>query len=145
MARKNATANGGKKMTSLDLENLRLLRDEIMQAVAPIAERHGISIKLGKGSYGILNASQVLEFAIIGSDGYAQTPEAKDFTTYAKMFGLDPAWLNKPLTVPGRSETLTIVGLKPNRPKYPVLYKASDAPGKLFKGSELVFNGAKLA
>jgi len=43
----------------------------------------------------------------------------KDFQTYAKIFGLDPSDLDKTVIVYGLHHT--IVGLKPNNRKYPVI------------------------
>ena len=77
-------------MTTIDRELMRDVRDSLGIALSAVAERHGISIKVGHGTYAGTNGAFKLELATIGDDGTANTKERSDFIRYAAMLNLKP-------------------------------------------------------
>lgn len=110
---------------------LRVLRDELNAAIAPIAAKHGVALQVGNASFTPTTATFKLEVGILdGAPEGASTQVIKaqaDWKRLARSFGLDPAWLGKSFSYAG--VTATILGLMPKRTKYPILV---DKAGKHF-------------
>lgn len=109
---------------------LRAINADLSQALVAIAEKHGVQIKVGSGSFTSDNATVKVEIAAIASDGTAKTKEATDFERYATSYGLKPEDLGKTFSYGGKEYTL--VGAKPRSTKYPLLAK-DNRSGKTFK------------
>ena len=118
------------KITAFTRQNLKELRPEIESALAALATKHGISIKLGNASFLNETATFKLELATISSSGVVASKEARDFTRYAFMYGLKPEHLNQVFT-DFDGETYTVRGLMSKSRKYPVLVERQD--GTQFK------------
>jgi hypothetical protein len=112
----------------LSKEILKVLRADINAALVAVGKRHGVSIAAGNCSFGPLTASFKLEVGVLdGAPEGASPKEIKaraDFTRYCGLFDLKPEWLDKEFTYGG--DTCTVVGLMPNRSKFPVLVKRGD-------------------
>lgn len=115
-------------MTTIDRQFMRDLRVSLELALSVVAERHGISIKVGHGTFAGENGAFKLELATIGGDGIANTKERSDFKRYAAMLNLKPEWLDQEFEQGG--DTFTIRGLRLKARKRPVI--ASKKGGKLF-------------
>ena len=81
-------------MDNFDKGNLPELRKDINEALKAIAEKHNISISLGKCSFTNQCAEFKLDASIITEDG-VMTKEASDFLRCSFKYGLDDSDLFK--------------------------------------------------
>jgi hypothetical protein len=105
-------------MDKFDRTNCRLLAEEIERALQPVAEKHGIVIRSGRGSFSPTNYTLKVECSV-RLNGETVTREAEAFKRYAEHYGLKPEDLGKIISHGGRQ--FRIVGLKPNSRRFPVL------------------------
>ena len=107
-------------MTTFDRVTLRVLREEIDAALKAVADKHGISLTLGKITFAGDGStmSGKIEGAV-ARDGQVQTKEAVDFLKYAEVYGLKAEDLGRQFVSKGR--WFEITGLRPKAPKRPVL------------------------
>lgn len=117
------------KIKSFDRTNVRLLSQEIEATLKTLAEKYGITLKTGRGTFRSDNFTLKLEAAVIGDNGQAVTKEVSEFQNYAALLGLQPDDLGKPFTL--RGQTYIITGAKLSSRKYPVLAKNTN--GKVYK------------
>lgn len=112
-----------------DRPTLRILGDEIEAALVPVAKKHGISIRRGRGTFTEESYTVRIECSLLNEKGEAVTKEAQDFQRYAGLFGLEPGHFGRVFQYQG--ERFTICGLKVRSRKFPILARRSD--GKVFK------------
>ena len=105
---------------------LRMIRTEMEDALNNI----GLDVKftVGNISYTGGEASIKVTALQIGNDGEIYDPMAEDFKRYAVLYGASPDDLGK--TFATYHGTYTLVGLKPNNTKYPVI---GERDGKRYK------------
>ena len=120
-----------------DKTNLKSIRLEIDRALASVGEKLGISLKTGNISYSSEAFHTKLEAFVVTKDASGKSPvEIKmmqELKKYGFMFGVDESHLGKTFTSNG--ETFKFAGVKPSRPKYPVV-GTSIRTGKSFKFRE---------
>lgn len=111
---------------------LKAMRPEIDKALAEVGKRFGVSFKAGGSKYdrsGALGEFK-LELAVPTDDGETDPAVVRaisDWNAYASaLFNLEPGWLGKTVNHAGKPHK--ILGLLPNRAKFPVL--VSDPTGK---------------
>ena len=92
---------------------LQDIRPEMDAVLQPIAEKYGITIKVGRGSYGGLTGHLKVNLSTTNEDGDDRRTE--DYKRYATMYGLKKEWLG--LSFKHRNDIFTIIGLEPSRPK----------------------------
>jgi cell division ATPase FtsA len=116
-------------MKTINKDTLRLLREEINEAVNSVAEKHGIKIHAGNATYSHsgTNATFKLEVAI-EKDGEVIDKDAQSFLDYATLLGLEPEMLFKQFKAYGK--TYKLVGYSPRAQKYPFL---AERDGKRYK------------
>lgn len=112
---------------NVNRETLRLLRPAIDAALAEVAQRFGLILKIGNGSFAPDGASGHLKVEIARPSASGATDPAiikaeADWKTYARPFGLDADWLHKETVHNGTPHK--ILGLMPSRAKFPVLVLA---------------------
>ena len=107
-------------ITEFDRPTLRALRGEIAAALKAVATKHGIALTAAGVSFDAQRFTLKIEGAVIGADG-----KAGSFAQHAHLFGLAPGDLGKRIMLGGKR--FTIVGLRPNARKRPVLLE--DANG----------------
>ncbi len=90
------------------------LRDEIDSRLAALAHTYGLTIHAGHASYDANAVTFKVECALAGFDR-----DKDDFDKTHFLFDLPADAYGKEFTFGGRKYTL--VGLKPNRPKYPII------------------------
>jgi|TARA_R110000824_G_scaffold20454_2_gene76973 hypothetical protein len=94
---------------TLDRAALKALRSPLQAALDVVAKEHGISIKVGSGSYSFQNASLKLELAVKDSTGNVITPHRADWNVFAKMIpDLNESWLDETFTF--KNETYKVTG-----------------------------------
>lgn len=93
---------------------------------------HGIKLYLNGGTVGDLRTTLKLVAEIVKTDesGNHITEESEHYEAYCEQFGLKKEWLFK-VMITG-NESYKIMGLKPGRPKYPLIVKRL-SDGKRFK------------
>ena len=109
-------------MPNINKEMLRVLRDEINEALKAIGQRHGVTIKAGSAKFTPEAARFALDVTANSATGETQDIGAVEFKRNAIMFGLKPEDLGKQV-VTGQG-VYTITGLKPTSYKYPILAKS---------------------
>lgn len=122
-----------KKITVINKSSLDTIADALDTELVKLGRRLGLSFKARNGVYSNgLDGTLKIEFVVVVQKGQ----EGKDpqlikaeagWSEEARTFGLRPAWLGKTITFKG--EKVKILGLFPNRPKFPVLVKGD---GKSF-------------
>ena len=98
---------------------LKKLQPEIEAALADLGRRHGITIRAGGARFSERTADLKPELAVIGGDGKSVRREAEEFAKYHVMFGLEATDLGRAVALDREEHRL--VGLAPNRPKYPIV------------------------
>lgn len=104
MAKKSQTV---KALTAFSSETCDVLRTEVNAAVASIAEKYGITLRVGRITYDTLTTNLKLEATVQGAQ---QTKEREAWKLYAKAYGLDPAWLDR-MYVASKGQIVKIDGL----------------------------------
>lgn len=108
------------------------LRRDMMKACLSVAEAHGLTVEGGDLSDIDLRHSFNIRFrvGIPMGDGEIFSPEKAMFEALAPLFGLEPSDYGR--TFKSGGELHRIVGINPNRPKYPIsTERISD--GRAFK------------
>jgi hypothetical protein len=106
---------------TLDRAALKALRSPLQAALDVVAKEHGISIKVGSGSYSFQNASLKLELAVKDSTGNVMTPHRANWSVWASMptNKLKESWLDKTFTF--KNETYRIDGFNSSAPVRPIV------------------------
>jgi hypothetical protein len=107
------------RIKAFDALLLKKLRPEIEAALAELGRKHGITIRAGSARFSERTADLKLELAVIGGDGGSTRRETEEFEKYHTMFGLEAADLGQIVMLDREEHRL--VGLAPNRPKYPIV------------------------
>ena len=115
----------------MDRATAKELHDDMMAALQPVAEKHGMEIVKAGGNISPTVFLAKFEVCEVSNDGVAQTRERTDFAEHANSFGLKPGDLGR--TFISNGIRYTIVGLKPGRSKYPII--GETATGKRYKFS----------
>ncbi len=122
-------------ITTFDKGVLSRLGDEIEAAVQAVAQKHGISIKRGRGKYDRQACSLTLEISTIAADGTVQSREAAEFKRYASLFGFRPEDLGRSFKSNGK--TFTIAGVNPKGRVRPVLATGDDGKTYTFRPEDV--------
>src|SRR5205809_1036685 len=87
-------------------DRLRLLRDDMQQALDAVADAHGLSIRVGSASFGPSDATFKVAVAEVNqTDDVARPTSAREAQTYramAKLYGLPPDSLGMSFVDRGR-------------------------------------------
>jgi len=130
-------------MKQFTRQNLKTLRQEIDKALATVCKKNGIALSIGNISFSEDTFRTKLEAAIIGADtsgmSLNEIQMKKDLAAYGSMFGISEKDYGKAFMSNGSRYTL--VGLKPSRPKYPVI--GMSARGTRYKFQEAVLTQIK--
>lgn len=116
-------------ITAINAAALTMLRGEIDAALKALGEKHGITLRAGNGKYdGESIGSFKLDICLPSSTGEtnpALVKAERDWKAYAAEFDLQPEWLGKSFGRAKNGGVVTIVGLMPNRHKFPVLVRSN--------------------
>lgn len=111
--------NPATQVTEITPELCDTLRAEIDAALKSVGQAHGVTLELGRITYGPAKATTRLTVMLAGVSPYAD-----GFEQYAPCYGLQPADLGLEVKING--ETYTILGLKPRATKRPVVLRRAD-------------------
>lgn len=116
----------------LNRANLGLLREAINAAIADFGNKFGVKISTGSASFSPANATMKLEIATISTDGVVESKERTAFIREARLYGLNPEWIDKEFTMLGSQQVCKVIGLNTRCHKSPVI---CDSNGKRYKVS----------
>jgi hypothetical protein len=122
-----------------DRPTVRALEQEIIEALAPLAEKHGLTVDSAGGSFDDHKFSARVCFKPVENDEEREAREKREFAKYANLFGLTADHYGKQFTNQGRKYRL--VGIEPQRPKFPFVAERDD--GVRFKFKEGVARKVK--
>ena len=97
----------------------RELSKEIEGKLKPLANKYGLHIKIGGGSFIPENYTVKLEIATIARNGEVQTKESRDFKALAQFHGLKTTDLGRVFIYAGNRYEIT--GMRPKSRKYPIM------------------------
>lgn len=99
------------------------LAEEIEQSLQGIAEKYGIQIKRGRGTFGSGHFSMKLDIATVGEGGQAKTREYDDLVKMLPMLNLNmtESDLSGPFKNPSLAEPFKIIGYRTRAPKKPFM------------------------
>jgi hypothetical protein len=112
-------------MNTFTRDSLRALDRDIEAALAAVAAKHGVALKLAGTRFTAQNATIKIEAAVINAAGEAETRAAQDFKQLAGLYGFAASDLGREVILDGRR--LKIAGLRPKADKRPILLQ--DANG----------------
>ena len=101
----------------------KALRDDIEQALQAVADKHGLTVTVGGGSYTDHTFAPKMEFSCTTSSG-----APAGFAFDAELIGIPVDCYGKTFTRAG--EEYTIVGINLRARKYPVLAKTNSGTYK---------------
>lgn len=116
------------KITEFNRTNLRVLADQVEDALVPVAMKHGLTVELRGGSYtrdGEWKPKVV--FTVEGGD-------AKRFASLAHYYGLKPEDFGK--TFKSRGQVYRIKGINTRAKRMPILVESVES-GRTYKMTEL--------
>jgi hypothetical protein len=117
-------------ISSLNKDAVQELSKEIEKAVQDVADKHGLVIKMGSGSYTQNNATLKVEIAVKSLDGTVATKEASSFKALCTFYGLQESDLGRTFT--SRGSLYVITGLASKSRTNPIL-ATRQTDNKLFK------------
>lgn len=124
------------KIDKLDRVVCKNIRQELLPFLEKAGKKIGVKITTGNGSFTEDAFTLKVVFNVI-RDGKVVLPEESNFRKYASMFGMKPEDLGQEFISHGH--TFKIVGLKPDRPKYPVIgERLSDGRKYKFEADRIV-------
>ena len=131
-AKKTSVQTGSKVSPPRNLtpELCDRLRRDMMKACLAVAETHGLTVEGGELSDIDLRHSFNISFrvGIPVEDGAIYSPDKAMFEVLAAHFGLEPSDYGRTFRTGG--DLHRIVGINPNRPKYPIsTERVSDGRG----------------
>jgi len=110
------------KITTIDKDACRLIRNTLDQALAPVAAQLGVSLKAGHISYALdgKTANVKLEVATLGTDGLAVDKDAEYFKKNAQWMGMKPEDLGRKFKHWDGKE-YELIGYNPRAATFPFL------------------------
>jgi len=101
-------------------ELLKQLRIELNMAIAEVAKKHKLNLKVTNASYSPSTFTFKLEGALLDKDGMVVDRKRIDYETYCHLYNIKRCWLDKEFTTPD-GETYKIVGLNSKARKNPII------------------------
>ena len=117
---------------SINRSTVSQLLEEASEALAAVADKHGIVLERKHCTYSETEVPVAFKFVIPerAEDGTAISPKETEFRKYARRFGLEPDDYGKLFKT--YTGVFRVSGIKPRSRKYPVLGERV-ADGRVFK------------
>ena len=119
----------------MDRNKAKLIAEDMKAALAAVAAKHGVTVKVGGGRFDDTAFTPKVEFAEAGA------AEA-DFTRFAPSFGLQASSFGKAFNFNGKAYTVT--GIRLNAPKQPVIATGTDGKTYTFPALTVARNLAAI-
>ena len=100
-------------------DQVKALREKLQCVLDEASESLGFALKLGNATVGA-TVTFKLECSPIQADGTAISKEAEDYKRNARLFKMDPEWLDKEFTTSG-GRVYRLTGLALKSRKFPIL------------------------
>ena len=130
---------------------LKSLRDDLNQAIADVAQKHGVGLAVGNATFMPDGSSGNFKLLIVA--GGASTPASaeaarlekakQDFERFAVLYGLKEEWFGQEFKL-ADGRMFRIVGMLPKSHKFPVLAEELGAMGGNLTGKRLKFPAATI-
>ncbi len=114
----------------MDRDKVKALREKMNEALSLIEKDCGVKFEVGSASYLGAHATFKVEVSEVAADGTVVTRAAEEWKRHAALLGLPEDGLGKKIMF--RGAEYEIVGLHPDRPRYPIEVKRAK-DGKGFK------------
>ena len=114
----------------------RNIRDYLVTIIEKNPNTLGVSVQVGNVSYRDDEATVKINVTEADQDGTLLTLDEKNYVLHAEREGLKAEWLHKTFIISGN--VYTIIGLKPQSSKYPVLAKRVNGSVYKFKVDTIV-------
>jgi hypothetical protein len=132
----------------INRQTMKLLRADIDAALVEVANKHQVLLSTGSATFSDTAATFKLNVAIAdaatvasvaaGNVSAKHAKAASDFIKSAKLYGLDPLWLNTTVRING--SMMEIIGLLPHKHKNVVLIRGTGG-GEYICSAQQVING----
>jgi hypothetical protein len=119
-------------ITQFDKVTCKLLAQEIEDALAAVAQKHGLTVAPAGGSYDALSFTSKIKFQIAAGNPNLEDAERVEFTKYCAWFDLSAAHYGAKITLPKYGE-VTLIGFAPSRTKFPVKTRDANGVVRLFQ------------
>lgn len=106
------------KIMTFDKATCAIVRERVVQLLAPLKEEFGIAIKPAGGSFSPGAFTMKVEMAVVSADGNVETPEAQAFRMGARMLGMEATDLGREFVCQGRR--FKIAGYRARSSKRPI-------------------------
>ena len=104
---------------TFDAAKCRVLGPQVAEALQDFAKQHGLVVRYGGGSYDADTFKAKIVFEAVLTPEQIEEKQKREFTTYCKIFGLEPTHYGATFTNGGKSFRLIAVDL--GKPKYPII------------------------
>ena len=117
---------------SIDRSTLKMILEEAREALAVVADKHGLVLERKHCTYSSTEAPVAFKFVVPQrtEDGEAINPKETEFRKFAALYGLEPDDYGKMFRT--FNGVYRVCGIKPKARKYPVLGRNIDT-GKTYK------------
>lgn len=135
------------KGVRMDRNQVHLFQADIRSAVEEIAKKHGMALTKNSARYSDFQVGITLQFETTNKEGQVEGAR-KEWDLYCGMFGFSKTDFGREFTT-RLGKTYRITGIKPGRPKYPILatdvvsgvpYKFDVFTVKMFLGKDASVN-----
>lgn len=124
------------KIDRFNRANARTLSEAVIEAVQPVAEKFGVQIKQGNGSFTPTDYKIKLICAVQSTDGTYETPERTDFKQFAPIYGVTASDIDMEFKWNG--EKYKLIGIKPRSKKFPFIGQRVEDGRKFKFGADIV-------
>lgn len=119
--------------------NLRLIAQELKDAVKMVADRHGIAVEVQSKKLTNLSLEFETTFAVKKADGTALTQDRANFEAHASRCGLSPSDFGRQFM--HKRDIFKIAGLRPGAWRFPIVgVRVRDGKEYCFPGSLVAAN-----
>jgi hypothetical protein len=109
------------RIEKFDKDVVQGLRPVVEEALAAALAKYGLTVDVGRITYGETSFSAKVEFAT-GNDAESE------FKKYATILGYQPDWFGKTFELQG--ENVKVIGVEPGKPKFPI--QIQNEAGKVY-------------
>lgn len=125
-----------RKITVFSKNTCVLLSTAIEEALKGVAAEYGLQIKTGSGQFDRDSYELKLQIGTRNEDGTVNTRESGEFKLFCRRYNLSANDLGRTFTHKGR--VYTVIGLKSQNVRYPILVEDKDGHGFKFPQAPIV-------
>ena len=107
---------------SMNRELIDEVQKEMIKAIKEVEDKLKVKIIPDGGSYNLTEGT--LKFKVIETGENRENSMRDEYNRYCPVFGMKEEWFNKEVTFPDNGDRYKIVGIAPNRRKYPIILQS---------------------